>query len=360
MNITPIPAGRMTPAHVLAWSRLQRADAAVDSPFLRPEFTQAVASVREGVEVAVLEEDGEPVGFFPFQRTRWNLGKPVGGPLNDCQGIVARKGLAWTAEELIRGCGLAAWEFTNLVASQEAFQPYHDDAEHSVFMDLSDGFEAYRAARRESGSQQIKKIMKKGRGLAREAGPLRFEPHTTDNRVFEALIQWKAAQYRTTKVTNVFAFDWTRALLEHILHNPSESLCGMLSALYAGDCLAAVDLGIRSYDVLHAWFPAYNRAFQKYSPGSVLTIEIAKAAESLGIRRIEMGKSSSSLMPYKTRFTTGSTLLAKGSVTRHPVSRMLRRAWHRTYEWVRSSPLRGPAAFAGRWTRPLRGWLAFR
>ena len=78
MNITVVPGDRLTPKHVEVWSRLQREDAAVASPYFRPEFTQAVACVRNDVEVAVMEEDGEPVGFFPYQRRGRNVATPVG------------------------------------------------------------------------------------------------------------------------------------------------------------------------------------------------------------------------------------------------------------------------------------------
>ena len=79
MNIRLIPAEQLTPEHVAAWADIQRAEAALDSPYFRPEFTQAVAAVRGDVEVGVLEEGGEPVGFFPFQRGRGNVARPVGG-----------------------------------------------------------------------------------------------------------------------------------------------------------------------------------------------------------------------------------------------------------------------------------------
>jgi hypothetical protein len=46
------------------------------------------------VEVAVLIVEGEIVGFFPFQGSRWNIGKPVGGPLCDFQGVIVRQGEA--------------------------------------------------------------------------------------------------------------------------------------------------------------------------------------------------------------------------------------------------------------------------
>ena len=80
-----------------AWSQIQRDNEELASPYFRPEFTQAVASVRGDVEVAVLEDHGEIVGFFPYQRGRGGVARPVGGRLSDFQGVVARKGVALDA-----------------------------------------------------------------------------------------------------------------------------------------------------------------------------------------------------------------------------------------------------------------------
>ena len=83
------------------WSQFQREDVALESPFFRPEFTFAVASVRSDVEVAILRDSGETVGYFPFQRRRRELAKPVGGRLSDYHGVIAHKNACWDAD--IRG-----------------------------------------------------------------------------------------------------------------------------------------------------------------------------------------------------------------------------------------------------------------
>lgn len=356
MKITIHKPDCLTPAHLEAWSRWQRADASVDSPFFRPEYTRAVAAVRSDVEVAILEDNGEPVGFFPFQRGRWGAGKPVGGRMTDFQGIVARSGLVWNADELVRSCGLTAWDFDHLMACQQPFRSHHYGTEESPYLDLSEGFDAYQTGHNEAGSLTLKTTMRKARKLAREVGPLRFEPHTTDPGVLEALIRWKSEQYRRTEATNIFAFPWTLRLLEQVLGQSGESFAGMLSALYAGPHLVAVHLGLRSYGVMNWWLSTYNQTFGPYSPGLVLLIEFSRAAQSLGIRRIDLGKG---MMAYKRNLMSGSLAVSEGSVVVHPMLRLFRRKWHHTRRWLRTSPLRGATQLAGRWTRPVRGWLAF-
>jgi CelD/BcsL family acetyltransferase involved in cellulose biosynthesis len=65
------------------WSAIQQSDPDLGSPFLCPQFTRVVASIRRGVFVAVLEEAHRIVGFFPFQRRPPGSGRPVGSPMSD-------------------------------------------------------------------------------------------------------------------------------------------------------------------------------------------------------------------------------------------------------------------------------------
>jgi CelD/BcsL family acetyltransferase involved in cellulose biosynthesis len=355
MKINVIPARQLTPEHAAAWAGLQEADPALASPYFRPEFTQAVASVRNDVEVAVLEEDGAPAGFFPFQRGRWGIGRAVGGPMSDFHGVIARRDLSWHAEDLVRACGLSAWSFDHLLAEQAPFRSFHYSTAPSPFMDLSRGFETYVAERQQAGTGKIREIKHHTRKAQREMGPIRFEIRN-EPRAFASLVDWKTAQYRETGATCVFSFPWTVHLLECVLGYQGPGFAGQLEALYIGDQLAAVDLNLRSHGTLHGWFSAYCRDFARYSPGMILLLELARAAAAQGIRRIDLGKGP---MPYKFSFMSGSTPVAEGSVAVVPLVSTLRRSWHGTRAWLRTSPLRLPVRVAGRLTRPIRGWLAF-
>jgi CelD/BcsL family acetyltransferase involved in cellulose biosynthesis len=357
MKVTVLPAPKLTPELAAAWGRLQREEPALASPFFRPEFTQAVAAVRGDVEVAVLEEGGEPAGFFPFQRRGWGVGKPAGGPMCDYQGVVARPGLAFSAQALVAACGLSAWDFDHVPVAQEPFRPYHHAVGESPYVDLSAGFDAFLAGRCADGGRSLKELPRKRRKLEREKGEVRFEYHATDRRAFEALLAWKSGQYRQTGVTDVFAFPWTVRLLERVLASQEEAFHGKLSALYAGGRLVAVELGLCSFGVSHGWFPAYDREFAAYSPGLILLLELVRESAARGARRYDLGKGATR---YKNTFASGSVPLAEGSVARGPLLRLARRGWLRARDWARSSPLGAPARAAGRWTRSLRGWLAFR
>src|SRR5262249_87540 len=163
--------------------------------------------------------------------------------------------------------------------------------------------------------------------------PLHFEAHTTEESVFAAMIRWKSEQYGRTRATNVFAFPWTLRLLERVLAQSGAGFRGMMSALYAGPHLAAVHPGLCSHGVLHWWFPTYDPAFGQYSPGLVLILEAAKAAQSLGIRRIDLGKGD---LDYKRRLMSGAAPIAVGRVVVQPLLRVFWRQWHQTRTWIRS------------------------
>ena len=176
---------------------MQSEDPALDSPFFRPEFTQCVATVRDDVEIAVLEEAGRPVGFFPYQRERGDIGRPVGGYMAEFQGVILSAGRECSPRDLVRGCGLRAWHFDHLTL-QAGFQPYQWLTAASPYMDVSRGFDAYQASRNQD-SNQIRQMLRKTRKVQREIGPVRYEPHCTAGGVLDTLIAWKMEQHPGSK-----------------------------------------------------------------------------------------------------------------------------------------------------------------
>lgn len=356
MKIVTLPAAELPPGHLETWATVQQADPTLDSPFFRPEFTRAVAAVRKDVWVALLEEGGGPVGFFPFQRGRFGAGRPVGGPLSDFHGVVAPPDRVWDACDLVRGCRLSIWDFDHLLTSQAPFGPHIRQTAISPYMDLSGGFEAYAEERRQAGSDIVPTTLRKWRKLDREVGSVRLETHTTDPRCFDTLLAWKSAQYLRTGLTDVFGVGWTVRLLRDLLGYTGEPFAGMFSALYAGERLVAVHYGMRSGRVLHSWFPAYDQSLGKYSPGLVLLLLLAQAAEGVGIRRIDLGKGEEK---YKVSLKSGAVPVGEGRVIPSRLMRGAVACWTVADRWARQSPAGGLVRGLASWTRPLRSWLRF-
>src|SRR4051794_1927476 len=124
MNIRTTTFDRLKGDEIAAWSAIQRGNSVFSSPYFRPEFTQLVASVCSDVEVAVLEESSAPIGFFPFQRSRFSVGLPVGSLINDFQGIIAPPEMEIEPRELLRACRLSSWRFNHLLPAHASFNEH--------------------------------------------------------------------------------------------------------------------------------------------------------------------------------------------------------------------------------------------
>jgi CelD/BcsL family acetyltransferase involved in cellulose biosynthesis len=357
LHIRRVAARELAPEDVTAWTALQETDPLLASPYFRPEFTIAVASVRDDVWVAVIERGGEPVGFFSYQNDGMRIGRPVGGPLSDYQGIIAKRDLAWDAAQLIRECGLREWKFDHLLAAQEPFRRFHQVATQSPVIDLSKGYEAYVEDRRRAGSERIVKVLRQRRKLEREVGPLRFELHSTDHAVLATLMRWKSRQYQELGTVDAFDIPWVVKVVEKIHSMQGESFAGVLSVLYAGHQPIAAHMGMRSKTVWHYWFPAYDPAFGKSSPGNILLLEMAERASSLGISSIDLGKGAEL---YKQSLMNRAIPIAQGAVTVTSFLRAVRGSRVGLRALLRRSPLEGLAKRTGKILGRVETWLRFR
>lgn len=305
MKVTIVPGCELGSDLPRVWREMQMANPELASPYFCPEFAQAVATVRDDVEVAVIEEGNKTAALFAFQRSG-TVGLPVGGGLSDYHGLICKPGFECDPRELIRKCGLVTWDFNHLLASQECFSPFHLEHDESPQIDLSRGFEAYASERKAVRREQIKM-----RRMERDIGSLRFVAHASDPGALRQTLAWKSQQYIRTGFSDLFSLGWARAIVETILEAQSDTFAGMLSLLYAGDRLVAGHFGMRSRTVWHWWFPSYDPAMAKYSPGLILLLKMAEHAPSVGLRTIDLGRGK---MVYKDRLKNAAVPLAIGSV----------------------------------------------
>jgi CelD/BcsL family acetyltransferase involved in cellulose biosynthesis len=356
MRIRTIRFDHLTKDEIAAWSEIQRSHVAFCSPFFRPEFAQIVAAVRADVEVAVLEESGRPVGFFPFHRRYFNTAQPIGGGLSEFHGLIAPPDIHCDPIELLRACGLSSWRFEHLVSIHPSFARYSWSSADSPYVDLSAGFERY-LQMRDNGARLRYDFQRKKRKLERDAGPFRYEHHVADPAVLETCIHWKTEQARRTGLIDIFKNSWIPRLLNEILKYQGQDFAAAMPVCYAGDRIAAINFGIRSGDVFHSWFPAYNVELADYSPGYLHFIEMMRSCESTGIRRIILGMGSES---YKDRFMSGADRVAQGCVNVHSGVALARSAWRQAREAVKSSSFAKPARLPVRMVSRFTTWLAFR
>jgi CelD/BcsL family acetyltransferase involved in cellulose biosynthesis len=347
MKISVIAAHEIDTPLRARWRELQDGNAAFASPYFCPEFTESVAAVRDDVRVAVLEDPAGVVGVFPFQRTAWGTGCPVGGPLSDHHGVIADAEARWRWPELLSAARLGYWRFDHLVRAQATHIAGALEST-SPALDLSRGFQHYREQRARQGSRRFVELDRKARKLGREVGPLRFEAHIDDVSVLAWVQALKSAQCHRSGIPDLFASRWTRALVARVLSTRAASFSGVLSALYAGDTVVAAHFGMRSSRAWHWWFPVYERAHAPYSPGALLLVRVAEAAAADGAQMLDLGKGDDH---YKESFADIDVPIAEGCVGRASLQNGVRILGSVIEGGLRQGRLAAPLRPAVRWLR---------
>jgi CelD/BcsL family acetyltransferase involved in cellulose biosynthesis len=310
MRVSVIRPGDLGEAELARWRVIQQADPAFDSPFLSPEFTRTVGDLRDHVRVAVLEEGSEMVGFFPFERHALGVGKPVAAGLTDAQGVVFAKGVELDPPWLIKQCGLAVYEFDHLVDSQP-LAAYGNERHPSPIIDMRQGYEAYIQTIKETSGKTYRSTLYKARKLQRDIGPLHHDFATTSAEPLRTLLGWKSDQYRRMATTDRFAHRWIVELVERLHATRSESFAGVLDMMYVDGRPMAGHFGVRTSTTLGAWFPAYDTAFARYSPGLVQHVAMAERSAEVGIVVIDLGRGESE---YKDKLKNGEFAVVEGRV----------------------------------------------
>ena len=128
--------------------------------------------------------------------------------------------------------------------------------------------------------------------------------------MLDTVIALKRRQYADTGARDYFSDLEHVRLLHRLLETRGSDFGGMLSAIYAGSHLLAAHFGLRAGPVLHWWFPVYDPAFARLSPGWLLLNAVIDAAPDLGVERIDLGRG---MDDYKRRAMTGHHLVCQGA-----------------------------------------------
>lgn len=350
MQARVVTWNELTADEIEIWRRLQQADPACDSPFFCPEFTQIAASVRDDIRVAVLEEDARVIGFFPFQLTGRGVANPVASGFSEFHGPIVERERDYRVESLLAACGLTGWRYDHLPTCNERFGVFHQRIGGSAYLDLSQGFETYRNAKRRE-SRVIDQTDQSTRKLEREVGPVRFQLHNTGEEEFSRLLQWKSAQHLRTGVVDIFEQPWVVQLLRRVRDTQTENFRGFYCVLSVGTEPAAVHLGMRTKRVAQLWYPTYDRRLGAYSPGIIMMLRLARALADDGVERLDLGPGD---QPFKARLKSGAIPVAIGYAERSRFTSAIRRRLATTRHWVRST---GKPA-AQRLLVPMRRWFA--
>ncbi|MEV5893135.1 GNAT family N-acetyltransferase [Nonomuraea fuscirosea] len=316
----------LSAAELDAWETVRAANPALDSPYFHPGFSAAVHASGRTVHVAV----GNDV-FVPHHRDG-RLLRPAGWPGADFQGPILAAGAGFRPLDLL-GNGAGGYAFDHLVPDAPGFDRWVLSRRPSPYLDVTGGLTGYLGRASKSGKDNMGQARRRAARAERDLGAVRFEADSVDAGALARVIELKRAQYAATGAQDYFAEPDRIKLLEGLLSTRDPGFGGVLSTLRAGPHLLAAHFGLRSGGVLHWWFPVYDPAYAKLSPGWILLRELVAAAPSLGIARIDLGRGEDE---YKRRARTGESVVCQGIVTRNPARRWAASAGTRARAVVRS------------------------
>jgi CelD/BcsL family acetyltransferase involved in cellulose biosynthesis len=299
MDVDVVRAGRLTAGDQAAWQAFSVAASAFSSPFLSPSFAQAVSQVRRDVWVAVGKDHHGPAAFWAFHRRPAGFLRPVGAPLSDVQGVVARPGLELDLPALLTASGGSVARFSALPDAGVGRGGLRLGRHDNWVIDLAEGGQAYLAQLKTREAKHLANTARCARKAEREIGPVQFAFQDRSRDALDLLIAWKRARFRETGKHDLFSAPWINGLFDVLWRWPDPDFGLVFSTVRFGDRLAAGEVYLRRGERLHAWISGFDRDLSTYAPGHILTARMIEQSESEGVKRIDFGVGSDE---YKSKW----------------------------------------------------------
>ncbi|MFA4894571.1 GNAT family N-acetyltransferase [Brevundimonas sp.] len=288
------------------WRAMLAADPSLNSPYFRPEFAQVAGRISPNAAVAVFSRGGQTVGFFPHQR-RGGAMQPLAAPMNDYHGVIAFPGQAPSLEEAAAVLGAARLNVTAWVGETAL-----GEDRRTVQVELGEGgYAGWYADRRANQGKFFKDKERARRSMEAELGTLRVERGLRDPALLDWLIALKRDQYARTGRHDIFACGWTAELLHALLQEDRDGFGASMAGLWAGDRLTAIEYSLHAGDQYHFWFPGYDPALARCSPGILLSMDTMRLASELGYRTFDFGFEGEH---YKKYFCNGARMVREAVV----------------------------------------------
>jgi len=312
-----------------AWTDMRRDNRDLRSPYFHPDYTRLLAELRPDVRIVCqYDADGTPIAFLPIQGQRF--ARPVGSPMSDYHGIITNRDDV-TYDSLLTASGIGAYHYSCATDGKRLRGPQILSKNETAAIDILTTADDWRKARDGSYRRHLKSNRRRTRKAEDNIGPKRVELFSRDIDVYASLLKWKREKFAQTGKYDVLSADWTQALIRSLWERGAQAglRCDM-HALYFGDQLAAIDLGLSDGDVFHSWMVAYNDALSEYAPGIQLLEGLIDASSDTGYRRIDMGEG---LDGYKRHYASASRDVVSGLVPVSGAAGRLSRIYAATERW---------------------------
>ena len=285
LQVVIVKPDELSVADVAVWRAMVASNPDLASPYFRPEFTLVAGSISPDAAVAVFRRGGQIVGFFPYQRRGGTI-QPLGAPMNDYHGVIARPGEAPDLETVARLLDAPCLRVGAWVGDTS-----QAETRETLMVSMpEEGFEPWYAERRQTWGKYFKDKERARRSLATELGEVRVERNLRDPALLDELIALKRDQYRRTGRHDIFECGWTVDLLHALLKADGEDDFGAsMAAMWAGGKLTAVEYSLHAGGRYHFWFPVYEPSLARCSPGILLSMDTMRLASEQGYRVFDFG-----------------------------------------------------------------------
>lgn len=313
MDVETLHPSQLSADDVALWRSLASGQAGFGNPLLGPDFTQAVGKVREDARVAVVRRDGVTLGFLPFHRRPGGLARPIGSPLSDYHGLVARPDAGLDLAQMLRAADVSVFRYTGLIDPNGVFSASPETDRKAYVIDLSEtSAEAYLEAVRAASPKKIKNYRRLDNKLDREVGPVRLVAGDVSREAFNQLIDWKREQLLRTGMHDFLRADWTRELMADLFSARDSDFRGLMINLYAGDTLVGGHFGVRLGATYHPWLASTNPEHAAWSPGQIFFLRAIAAMPEQGLTRYDLGPGHDH---YKRSYALQSITIGEGAAT---------------------------------------------
>lgn len=294
----------------MAWATIRSGNPDLQSPYFHPDYTQLLSELRPDVRVVCqYDEAGNPIAFLPIQGKRF--ARPVGAPMSDYHAIITdREDI--TYHSLLAASGIGAYHFSCATDVKRLRLPQILSRNETAAIEIENTPDNWRAAQDGSYRRHLKSNRRRTRKAEETIGPKRVELFSRDIDVYAALLDWKRKKFAQTGKYDVLSAEWTQSLIRRLWERGAKAglRCDM-HALYFGDRLAAIDLGLSDGHTFHSWMVAYDNELSEYAPGIQLLEALIDATSETGYRRIDMGEG---LDGYKRHYASASRPVVSGLV----------------------------------------------
>jgi CelD/BcsL family acetyltransferase involved in cellulose biosynthesis len=298
-----------------AWTNLLGAETLSAGLFMHPEFCAAAHEILGPVDVVVIEDQGRVVGLLPLNRAHGMHGlmrgyTQVAQDISDGFSFLVEDGYLDMVGAALAKAGVWSGFYTHFATGRripdvkigpttKTYILRRQNDDRDMWVQLKD-----RSQRFWSDTERC------ARRLNDLPGGYKFHWQSpSPERDLNILINLKLDQYTRTGMSGSALFrDSTQKFLKTLALKNMYGYSAPLSVLYCGDKLVAAHLGLLGGERLHYWFPAYEPAYAKYSPGKVLLSKVMKHCGALGVEVIDFGEGHAD---YKEAAATETYELAK-------------------------------------------------